>query len=95
MLLASTFADALFRADFVTALACPLGAAALLTLFLGVIGLIFFARESTKAKFVVFFTLALGVTLLVAEISKPTPSGLTAPTNPGYNLKPPPPPATN
>jgi hypothetical protein len=57
MLLASTFVDALFRADFVTALQCPLGAAALLTLFLGVTGLIFFARESTKAKFVVFFKL--------------------------------------
>jgi hypothetical protein len=86
MLLASTFLDALFRADFVTALRCPLGAIGFLAICLGVLGVVFFAKESAVMKFLVYFMLTAGVVLLFQEIKQPS-SGLTAP--PAYTISPP------
>ena len=76
MLLASTFFESLLNADFVNALRCPLGTVGVLSVLLGFTGLAFFAKESAKIKLLVYLVLAVGVTMLTIELSKPS-GGLT------------------
>ena len=71
MLFASAFADAIFNADFVNALRCPLGTIGVLSILLGLIGVKFFEKESSKIKLFVYLLLAAGVLMLAIELNKP------------------------